>query len=86
MGVMPDSLWSGHAPSVAGCPDTVGAASHQFQMLPRWWVVGHTLGWLGRCRAILVCYDKKATNYPALLQLACTLIWYRRWWRRRVLR
>jgi putative transposase len=52
----------------------------------RRWVVERTLGWLSKCRAILVRYDKKAKNYLALLQLACALIWYRRWWRLRVLR
>jgi putative transposase len=52
----------------------------------RRWVVERTLGWLPKCHAILVLYDKKAKNYLALVQLACTLIWYRRWWRLRVLR
>ena len=44
----------------------------------RRWVVERTLGWLSKCRAILVRYDKKASNYLGLLQLACALIWYRR--------
>ena len=52
----------------------------------RRWVVERTLAWLSKCRALLVRYDKKAKNYLALLQLACALIWYRRWWRLRVLR
>lgn len=52
----------------------------------RRWVVERTLAWLSKCRAILVRYDKKAKNYLAMLQLACALIWYRRWWRLRVLR
>ena len=34
--------------------------------------------WLSKCRAILVRYDKKASNYVGLIQLACALIWYRR--------
>ena len=46
----------------------------------RRWVVERTLGWLSKCRAILVRYDKKPTNYLGLLQLACALIWYRRLW------
>ena len=29
----------------------------------RRWVVERTLGWLSKCRAILVLYDKKASNY-----------------------
>ena len=44
----------------------------------RRWVVERTLGWLSKCRAILVRYDKKPANYLGLLQLACALIWYRR--------
>ena len=52
----------------------------------RRWVVERTLGWLSKCRAILVRYDKKACNYLALIQLACALLWYRRWHRLTVLR
>ena len=46
----------------------------------RQWVVERTLGWLSKCRAILVRYDKKPSNYLGLLQLACALICYRRQW------
>ena len=46
----------------------------------RRWVVERTLAWLSKCRGILVRYDKKASNYLGLLQLACALIWYRRQW------
>ena len=45
---------------------------------PRRWVVERTLGWLSKCRALLVRYDKHDFNYLGLLQLACGLIWYRR--------
>ena len=44
----------------------------------RRWVVERTLAWLSKCRAILVRYDKKASNYVGLIQLACALLWYRR--------
>ena len=44
----------------------------------RRWVVERTLGWLSKCRGILVRYDKKASNYLGLLQLACAPLWYRR--------
>lgn len=44
----------------------------------RRWVVERTLGWLSKCRALLVRWDKKAQNYLGLLQLACALLWYRR--------
>jgi putative transposase len=45
---------------------------------PRRWVVERTLAWLSKCRAILIRYDKKDTNYLGLIQLACALLWYRR--------
>jgi putative transposase len=45
---------------------------------PRRWVVERTLGWLSKCRAILIRYDKRAANYLGLIQLACALLWYRR--------
>jgi putative transposase len=45
---------------------------------PRRWVVERTFSWLSRCRGILVRYEKKADNYPGLIQLACGLLWYRR--------
>lgn len=47
----------------------------------RRWVVERTLGWLSKCRAILVRYDKKACNYLGMIKVACALLWYRRWWR-----
>ena len=52
----------------------------------RRWVVERTLAWLSKCRAILVRYDKKASNYLGLLQLACTLLWFRRQWHLNILR
>jgi putative transposase len=52
----------------------------------RRWVVERTLSWLSKCRALLVRYDKKAANYLAFLQLACVLLWFRRFARLSVLR
>jgi putative transposase len=52
----------------------------------RRWVVERTLGWLSKCRAILVRYDKKATNYLGLIKVACILLWYRRQHRLSLLR
>lgn len=45
----------------------------------RRWVVERTLAWLSKCRGLLIRYDKKAQNYLGLLQLACAMIWLRRW-------
>jgi len=52
----------------------------------RRWVVERTLAWLSKCRAVLVRYDKKASKYLGVLQLACTLLWFRRQWRLTILR
>ena len=61
-------------------------AAAQKRYPARRWVVERTLGWLSKCRAILVRYDKKASNYMGLLQLACALLWFRRQWRLSILR
>jgi putative transposase len=45
----------------------------------RRWVVERTLAWLSKCRGRLVRYEKKAVKFLGLLQLACALIWMRRW-------
>jgi len=47
----------------------------------RRWVVERTLAWLQKCRALLVRYDKHWENYLGLIQLACALLWYRRFYR-----
>jgi putative transposase len=52
----------------------------------RRWVVERTLGWLSKCRAILVRYEKKAVNYLGLIKVACVLLWYRRQHRLSLLR
>jgi putative transposase len=52
----------------------------------RRWVVERTLGWLSKCRAILIRYAKKSSNYLGIIQLACALLWYRRQYRLRLLR
>jgi putative transposase len=52
----------------------------------RRWVVERTLGWLSKCRAILVRYAKKSCNYLGIIQLACGLLWYRRQYRLELLR
>jgi putative transposase len=62
--------------------DTQGHKKHP----ARRWVVERTLSWLSKCRAILVRYEKKASNYLNLIKLACVLFWYRRLWRLTVLR
>ncbi len=52
----------------------------------RRWVVERTHAWLSKCRAILIRYAKKSSNYLGIIQLACALLWYRRQHRLSVLR
>ena len=52
----------------------------------RRWVVERTLGWLSKCRAILVRYEKRAANYLGLIKVASILLWYRRQHRLSLLR
>lgn len=44
----------------------------------RRWVVERAGAWLNGCRAILVRWAKKSSNYLGLIQLAVCLLWYRR--------
>lgn len=44
----------------------------------RRWVVERTHGWLSKCRAILVRYAKRSSNYLGQIKLACVLLWFRR--------
>lgn len=55
-------------------------ASEERTYSPRRWVVERCLAWLSRWRGLLVRYEKKASNYLGVMQLACGLIWYRRRW------
>lgn len=40
----------------------------------RRWPVERTISWMNRFRRILVRWEKKATNYMAMVQLACAFI------------
>jgi putative transposase len=44
----------------------------------RRWVVERAGAWLNGCRAILIRWNKKSANYLGLIQLAASLLWYRR--------
>jgi putative transposase len=48
---------------------------------PRRWVVERTLAWLSKCRGILIRWEKKPNNYLGMLQVACSLLWFRRFHR-----
>jgi putative transposase len=44
----------------------------------RRWVAERAIAWLNQCRAILVRFAKKASNYMGMIKLAIVLLWYRR--------
>lgn len=68
----------GYTPHIRRIGEEKFDATGQKRYPARRWVVERTLGWLSKCRAILVRWDKKARNYLGLVQLACALLWYRR--------
>ncbi len=56
-------------------------ASGQKRYSARCRVVERTLGWLSKCRGVLVKHEKKARYYFALVKPERSPIWYRRWYR-----
>ncbi len=68
----------GYQPHVRQIGEEKKDAKGRKRRKPRRWVVERTIGWLNRCRGILIRYEKKAENYLAVVQLACGLLWYRR--------
>lgn len=83
---------TGHQAAVAGAyiphirkigEEKTAATEGKPRHKPRRWVVERTIAWLSKCRAILVRYDKHDFNYLGLVQLACSLLWYRRLYRLR---
>jgi putative transposase len=52
--------------------------SHQFQVLPRRWVVERTFAWLGRCRRLSKDYEELAQTSEAWVQIAMIHLMLRR--------
>jgi putative transposase len=52
--------------------------SHQFQVLPRRWVVERTLAWLGRCRRLSKDYEELPQTSEAWVQIAMIHLMLRR--------
>lgn len=77
---------SGDTPHIRRIGEEKLDATGQKRYPARRWVVERTFGWLSKCRAVLVRWDKQARNYLGLVQLACALLWYRRHHRITVLR
>lgn len=71
----------GHTPHIRRVKEEKQSCDASKGHQPRRWVVERTIAWLNKCRAILVRYDKNWQNYLGLVQLACSLIWFRRLWK-----
>jgi putative transposase len=52
--------------------------SHQFQVLPRRWVVERTFAWLGRCRRLSKDYEELPQTSEAWVQIAMIHLMLRR--------
>jgi putative transposase len=52
--------------------------SHNFEVLPRRWVVERTLAWLGRCRRLSKDYEELAQTSEAWVQIAMIHLMLRR--------
>jgi len=72
------ALSGGHTPHIRKIGEEKLDEKNRKRHKARRWVVERTLGWLSKCRAILVRYAKKSSNYLGMIQLACALLWYRR--------
>jgi putative transposase len=68
---------AGYTPHIAAIRDTAPPKPTRYPA--RRWVVERTIGWLNQCRSLLIRWDKKAENYLGFLQLACALLWFRRY-------
>ncbi len=68
----------GHTPHIRKIGEEQTPKPRHPDAKPRRWVVERTIGWLNKCRAILVRYNKHAENYLGLIQFACSLLWYRK--------
>jgi putative transposase len=76
----------GHTPHIRRIGEEKLDAKGRKRHKPRRWVVERTLGWMSKCRGILIRYAKKSCNYLGLIQLCSGLLWYRRQYRLALLR
>jgi len=77
---------AGYVPHIRRIGEEKLDAKKRKRFPARRWVVERTLGWMSKCRGILVRYAKKSCNYLGLIQLCCALLWYRRQYRLVLLR
>jgi putative transposase len=62
---------SAYVPHIRSRSDERAEKERTLGFRARRWVVERTHAWLDRPRRLLVCWEKKAENYVAFIQLAC---------------
>ncbi len=67
-----------HIPRKASATQPLPPPGHPDRHPPRRWVVEVCHSWFNRFRRLLVRWEKQAPNYLAFVQLAATLIVYRK--------
>jgi putative transposase len=67
----------GYIPHVRQRGEEIAEKKKNPRYRARRWVVERTHSWLNRFRKLLVRYEKKASSYEGLLELACALIAFR---------
>lgn len=72
------ALAAGYLPHIRRIGEEKRDENREKRHPARRWVVERTFGWLNRCRGILIRWEKKASNYLAVVKLACGLLWFRR--------
>jgi putative transposase len=80
-----ETIFNGYVPHIRRIGEEKLDRRGRKKRKARRWVVERTLAWLSKCRTLLVRYEKKSSNYLGLVQLACALIWFRRYHRLTVL-
>lgn len=80
-----ETISNGYVPHIRRIGEEKLDARGRKSRKARRWVVERTLAWLSKCRTLLVRYEKKSSNYLGLVQLACALLWFRRYHRLTVL-
>jgi putative transposase len=76
-----ETLYHGYVPHIRRIGEEKLDGRGRKKRKARRWVVERTLAWLSKCRTILIRYEKKAVNYLGFVQLACMLLWFRRYHR-----
>lgn len=69
---------AGYVPHIRRIGEEKFDASRRKRHPARRWVAERAGAWLNGCRAILVRWCKKTTNYLGLIALDAILLWYRR--------